>query len=60
MPNPRNAKESCSNCRFFDAGPKKPESRCKRNPPTPILENGKIVSAFPPVLETGWCGEWKA
>jgi hypothetical protein len=29
------------------------------SPPTPILENGEILSAFPPVLRTGWCGEWQ-
>lgn len=45
----------CSECAFYDL-----PGICRKGHPQLIVENGKHVGAWPPVLPSGWCGEFKA
>lgn len=59
--------ENCKKCYFFFK--KTAEGGdCRKNPPTPALVTSNpvigpstpgIISYWPPVQNTGWCGEYK-
>lgn len=51
----------CRTCSSFEPGSAlvlgvKGSGSCHANPPTVLLQGGKLSSLFPPVLETSWCG----
>lgn len=50
--------ENCKACKFFLAQDEA-QGLCRRNPPTPIPTEQGVISFFPPMLNDGWCGEFK-
>lgn len=51
--------ESCSNCKFFMAQGDL-QGLCRRYPPViQHYANGNVAVEFPPMLNAGWCGEFK-
>lgn len=52
--------QTCGKCKFWYAA----DGVFRRNPPTPIaLPTPKGIlqqSMFPMMLDSGWCGEWRA
>ena len=64
MPNPHNANEKCSGCRFFKSHSHKPggyamsgDGSCLRFPPTQGQQNGRTV--LNTVAKGDWCGEYQ-
>ncbi len=46
----------CRKCMFFYLA----EKWCRRYPPKLVAKaDGRLVSYYPSVSETGWCGEYK-
>lgn len=50
--------ENCQSCKFF-LPQSEAQGLCRRNPPTPIPTEQGVISFFPPMLNDGWCGEFK-
>mgnify|MGYP007133737822 CR=1 FL=1 len=54
--NDMNIPASCQKCKFYYAS----KSWCRRYPPEHIIsDNGALLSYFPSVPPTAWCGEYK-
>lgn len=61
--------ERCDNCRFGLESTTKdkynhpvPMIKCRYNPPTVFLgsgSSGNVVTRFPQLDVTGWCGKWE-
>jgi len=53
---------ACGNCVYFSQAKEHQglgDGICRRFPPTPIVIDGdKWATAYTPVTEKGWCGEW--
>lgn len=49
--------ECCKKCKFF-MSESDDQGICRRNPPTPLAGMQGIVSFFPSMLNSGWCGEF--
>jgi len=51
--------DACSECKFFL--PQHQEGGlCRRYPATPVCDQkGNFLSVFPPMMNMGWCGEFK-
>jgi len=52
----------CADCRFYDAPEAgyehDPRGSCRRHAPLPRAIDEKIVTAWPLVLPSDWCGEF--
>ena len=50
---------TCATCKYFLAVTEA-DGLCRRFPPVPLVyPNGPTVSVFPPMLNEGYCGEFK-
>jgi hypothetical protein len=60
--NKEEIKMICGNCRYFnpDFDFKGNAGECRKTHPTLIVEGITRLSAFPPVVEGSWCGEFRA
>ena len=48
---------SCETCCFFMPR-ENADGLCRRFPPVALIhEDGPVISVFPPMLPSGWCGE---
>ena len=55
-------KEACESCRFWLADPVEGGvGRCRRFPPSPVVEGRLCVSTLFPLVGSGnWCGEYQS
>lgn len=52
--------EKCGKCKYFLLDQvNKEQGACRRFPATPFFVAGGTVAAFPSMMESGWCGEFK-
>ena len=56
--------ESCMNCKFGAPAPQNIKARiCRNEPPkmfmVPAPQGVQMLSDYPPVQASGWCGRWE-